>query len=258
MKKTLLTLFLFSSVLLCNAKGTLTKDIPYRPENQPGTERCRLDVYAPDSAKNLPVVIWWHGGGLTGGNKNVPKELRDDRAMVIAPAYRLMPAVPIDSCLSDAAAAVAWAVENASRFGGDPRRIIISGHSAGAYLSLMMALDKQWLAAHGIDADSLEGVVALSPQTITHFAHRDNQGIKALTPTIDKYAPLYHVRGNAAPITLITGDAELELYGRYEENAYLWRMLRLNGHTSNKLLKVDGFDHGTMVRPGLQLLRRAY
>lgn len=258
MKKALLTLVLFSSVLLCNAKGTLTKDIPYRPESQAGTERCRLDVYAPDSAKNLPVVIWWHGGGLTGGNKNVPKELRDDRALVIAPAYRLMPSVPIDSCLSDAAAAVAWAVENASRFGGDPRRIIISGHSAGGYLTLMMALDKQWLGAYGIDADSLEAVVPLSPQTITHFAHRHSQGIGELTPTIDKYAPLYHVRKNVAPITLITGDAELELFGRYEENAYLWRMLRLNGNTNTKLLKIDGFDHGAMGHPGLLLLRKTY
>lgn len=169
-----------------------------------------------------------------------------------------MPSVPIDSCIADAAAAVAWAVENAAKFGGDPHRIILSGHSAGAYLSLMLALEKKWLGKHGIDADSLESVVALSPQTITHFAHRDSQGIAALTPTVDEYAPLRHVRGDAAPITLITGDAELELYGRYEENAYLWRMLVLNGHKKAKLLKVDGFDHGNMSRPGLLLLRKSY
>ena len=83
---------------------------------------------------------------------------------------------------------------------------------------------------------------------------RFQQGISNLTPTIDKYAPLYFVRGDAAPMLIISGDRELELFGRYEENAYFVRMLRLNGHKKVTFYEVDGFDHGDMAQPAHLLL----
>ena len=78
--------------------------------------------------------------------------------------------------------------------------------------------------------------------------------VSNLTPTIDKYAPLYFVRGDAAPMLIISGDRELELFGRYEENAYFVRMLRLNGHKKVTFYEVDGFDHGDMAQPAHLLL----
>ena len=75
-----------------------------------------------------------------------------------------------------------------------------------------------------------------------------------MQPTVDEYAPLYHVRKDAPPMLLITGDREMELFGRYEENAYLWRMMKLAGHQRTRLYELDGFDHGGMAQPAFPLL----
>ena len=80
-------------------------------------ERCKLDVSVPDNATDTPLVVWFHGGGLTGGGKEIPKRLRDAGYVVVAPNYRLIPRVPVDSCINDAARAVAWAFDNAVRLG---------------------------------------------------------------------------------------------------------------------------------------------
>ena len=86
------------------------------------------------------------------------------------------------------------------------------------------------MARYGIDADRLRGIVPFSGQAITHFEERRSRGISDKQPVVDNLAPLYHVRGDAPPILILSGDREMEMLGRYEENAYLWRMLRLAGH----------------------------
>lgn len=251
--------FLLLAVLAAisaSAADIVEKDIQYRPgaADAYAASRCRVDVARPDSSSGAPVVIWFHGGGLTSGSKTLPAELLGKGYVVVSANYRLMPAVPIDSCIADAAAAVAWARDNAARLGGDPAKIVLSGHSAGGYLSMMLALDKSWLAPHGIDPDSLLAVIPFSGQAITHFAHRDMHGIGNLQPTIDRYAPLYHARRSPVPMILITGGRDIELFGRYEENAYLWRMLRLCDHPAVELYEIDGFDHGAMASPAFHIL----
>jgi hypothetical protein len=89
-------------------------------------------------------------------------------------------------------------------------------------------------------------LISLSGQAITHFTIREERGIPGTQPIIDEFAPLYHVRKDAPPLILITGDRELELLGRYEENAYLMRMMKLNGHQTTKLYELDGYDHGIL------------
>jgi acetyl esterase/lipase len=158
--------------------------------------------------------------------------------------------------LKDAAAAVAWTIRNLQKYGGSADRLFLAGHSAGGYLACMLALDKGWLAAHGMEADSLAGVIPLSPQAITHFAVRKESGIGELQPIIDRFAPLFHVRKDASPMLLVTGDREKELYGRYEENAYLWRMLKLVKHPDVTLHELQGYDHGQMAEPSMPLLLR--
>ena len=118
---------------------------------------------------------------------------------------------------------------------------------------MMVGLDKSYLERHGVDADSIAGLIPFSGQTITHFTIRNEQGIKEIQPTIDKYAPLYHVRADAAPMLLITGDRELEMLGRYEENAYLTRMMKLAGHEHTRLLELQGYGHN-MTYPAFPLL----
>lgn len=235
----------------------LTSELLYREEkgiSAAENQRCRLDVYAPATKKPFSTVIWFHGGGLTQGERFIPLPLRHQGIAVVAVNYRLSPGVKSPAFVEDAAAAIAWTFKHIADFGGDPQRIFVSGHSAGAYLTLMCGLDKRWLSRHGVDADQIAGLIPLSPQVITHFTIRDERGIEETQPIIDDLAPLFHVRQNAPPILLVTGDREKELMGRYEECAYFWRMMKLAGHKATTLHELDGFDHGKMPEPAFPLL----
>jgi acetyl esterase/lipase len=172
---------------------------------------------------------------------------------VISVNYRLGPKVVAPKYIEDAAAATAWVFKNINTFGGDASLIFVSGHSAGGYLATMIGLDKKWLNAQGIDANKIAGLIPFSGQAITHFLVRKERGIPETQPIIDEYAPLFHVRADAPPLLLITGDRELELLGRYEENAYLMRMMKIAGHKNTKLYELDGFGHN-MTEPAFPLL----
>jgi acetyl esterase/lipase len=129
----------------------------------------------------------------------------------------------------------------------------VSGHSAGGYLTAMVGLDKRWLAKHGVDANRIAGLIPFSGHTITHFTIRKERGIPNTQPIVDEFAPLYHVRPDAPPLVLLTGDRELEILGRYEENAYLARMMKIAGHKNTTLYEFQGFGHG-MAIPGHEIL----
>lgn len=233
-------------------------DIPYydediRQRDSYIDERCNLDIYYPTEKKGFTTIIWFHGGGLSGGNKELPQALRNKDICIVGVNYRLSPRVKAPAYIEDAAAAVAWVFRHIEAFGGDTTRIFVSGHSAGGYLAMMVGLDKQYLAAHQLDANSIAGLIPLSGQTITHFNIRAGYGMKDTQPLVDKYAPLYHVRPDAPPLLLITGDRELEMLGRYEENAYLARMMKVAGHTQTRLLELQGYNHG-MTYPAFPLV----
>ncbi len=219
-------------------------------------ERCRLDVYYPTNNNGFSTVVWFHGGGLKGGKRSIPRQLKEKGIAVVAANYRLHPKVKSPTYVQDAAAAVAWTFRNIEKYGGSKERIFVSGHSAGGYLTSMVGLDKRWLAAHDIDANEIAGLIPFSGHTITHFTVRAERGIDGKQPVIDDMAPLYHVRDDAPPLLLITGDRELEMLGRYEENAYLWRMMQVVGHPDTELYELDGFNHGQMAEPAHPLLLR--
>ena len=232
------------------------KEILYKGKPDAYTEKmCRLDVAYEKGSEGCPVIVWFHGGGLTSGWRHIPETLLRDGAVVVGVGYRFVTEVTIPETLDDAAASVAWVLKNIEAYGGDLSKIYLAGHSAGGYIVNMLGLNKEYLAKYDIDPDTqIKALVPYSGQVITHFAQRRKQGLGDLTPTIDHLAPLYHVRGNAAPMLVISGDRELELFGRYEENAYFVRMLRLNGHKNVTFYEVDGFDHGDMAEPAHLLL----
>ncbi len=219
-------------------------------------ERCRLDLYYPAVTNHFTTLVWFHGGGLTGGHRFIPEALKEKGIAVVAAGYRLSPDAKSPAYIQDAAAAVAWTFRNIATYGGSTDRIFVSGHSAGGYLTMMIGLDKRWLAAEGVEADRIAGLIPFSGQCITHFTVRAERGIKDTQPVIDDLAPLYHVRKDAPALVLITGDRNLELLGRYEENAYLWRMMKLTGSTKTELYELQGFDHGHMPEAAWPLLLR--
>ena len=215
---------------------------------------CTLDLYYPENTINFPTIVWFHGGSLTGGKKQIPKALMEMGYAVIGVEYRLSPKVSAPAYIEDAAASVAWVFKNIEKYGGNSNLIFVSGHSAGGYLGMMITLDKQYLSKYNIDANKIAALIPFSGQAITHFTIRKEVGIKNTQPIIDKYAPLFFIRSDAPPMLLITGDREQELFGRYEENAYLWRMMKLNGHTKTTLYELQGYDHGGMAEPAFPLL----
>ncbi len=234
--------------------------IPYRTGDgltEYMKERCVLDIYHPTHVADFPTVVWFHGGGLKNGKRFVPDALKGKGIAVVAVNYRLSPKVKAPAWIEDAAASVAWTIKNIAAYGGSPKGIFVSGHSAGGYLTSMVGLDKRWLGAHDLDPDTtLAGLIPYSGHTITHFTVRAERGIDGKQPIIDDLAPLFHVRADAPPILLITGDRELEMLGRYEENAYFWRMLKVAGHPSVELMEQDGYNHGQMADSAHPLLLR--
>ncbi|MFM7317056.1 MAG: alpha/beta hydrolase [bacterium] len=238
--------------------GTLT-DMPYILQDSADAyrrERCKMDFYYPLETKHFPTIVWFHGGGLSAGNKSIPEELKKQGFAVIAANYRLSPKATAPAYIEDAAEAVAWAFKNIEKYGGSPEKIFVGGHSAGAYLSCMIGLEKKWMARHGIDANQVAGLLPMSSQCITHYTIRKERGIADTQPVIDEYAPLFHVRKDAPPMLLVTGDRELEMLGRYEENAYMSRMMKLAGHSQTKLYELDGYNHGGMIKGAYPLMIR--
>ena len=217
-------------------------------------KRCQLDIYYPTNAKTFATIVWFHGGGLTSGNRSIPGALKNNHLAIVAVGYRLSPKVKVATILDDAAAAVAWTVNNIEQYGGARSLIFISGHSAGGYITSMLGLNEKLLNAHNVDSNSLAGLIPYSGHAITHFTARAERGIGDKQPMIDEYAPLFHVKKNCPPMMLVTGDRDLELLGRYEENAYFWRMMRVVGNTTTTLEEIKGHNHGQMVGPAHPLL----
>ncbi len=260
--KSIFSLMLFLCVcLLVNAQEIsyqLKTEVPYYEEeliagDSYKKERCVLDIYYPENSSDFSTIVWFHGGGLVGGEKEIPERLKEQGICVIGVNYRLAPKVKTTECITDAAAAVAWALKNIAAYGGNPDLVFISGHSAGGYLASMVGLDKNYLEIFDVDANRIAGLIPFSGHTITHFTARKEIDIEGTQPLINNMAPLFHIRKDAPPLLLITGDREMEMLGRYEENAYMMRMMKVIGHKDTRIYEIDGYGH-MMVEPALPLL----
>ena len=227
---------------------------PETPKDSYTKSRCKLDIRYPENIKDFTTVIWFHGGGLKTNNKFFPQPLINTNLCIVSVNYRLSPKVKSPSYIEDAAAAIAWVFNNIKKYGGDPNKIFISGHSAGGYLALMVGLDKHWLNQFSIDADNIAGIISLSGQTITHSTIREEKGIAWNKVIVDKYAPLNHVRKNTPPLILITGDRNIDIPGRYEENLYLKRLMEIAGNPNVELFEIQGFAHVEMRKYGIGLM----
>lgn len=233
------------------------KDLPYISGSEMDAyrkERCKLDVYYPADKKDFPTIVWFHGGGLEGGNKHIPQELTNRGVAVVAVNYRLSPKAKNPTYIEDAAAAVAWVFNHIEEYGGSKGKIFVSGHSAGGYLSLMLAMDKKYMEVYGADADKVAAYLPVSGQTVTHFTIRKECGLPNGIPVIDKYAPVNRVRKDTSPIILITGDRNLEMADRWEENALLASVLKNIGNKQVVLYELQGFNHGTVLEPACFLI----
>lgn len=144
----------------------IERDLAYA---QPKNERQLLDVYAPATRKNLPVVLWVHGGGWMRGSKNEVDRKPvafTERGFVFVPVnYRFIPHVTMENIVRDVAKATGWVYQNIGRYGGDRQRIFLMGHSAGAQLAALLCTDSRYIEAEGVPRASIRGCVPVDGDT---------------------------------------------------------------------------------------------
>jgi len=153
--------------LLTQAQGReVERDIPYAA---PAHERQVLDVHSPPRAKHLPVVFWIHGGGWQAGDKSdvqvKPQAFMDRGFVFVSTNYRLLPQVEMETIVRDIARSIRWVHDHIAEYGGDPQRLLLMGHSAGAQLAALVCTDDRYLKAEGLSLAIVRGCVPVDGDT---------------------------------------------------------------------------------------------
>jgi acetyl esterase/lipase len=161
--KTLCALLMCATVAQAHK---LASNIPYA---DPADERQVLDIYSPADAKDCPVVFWIHGGGWVTGDKaevqEKPRAFTERGFVFVSTNYRLLPKVEMGTLIRDVAKGLGWVHKNIARYGGDPNRIFVMGHSAGAQLAAILCTDERYLKAENVSFDSIQGCVPIDGDT---------------------------------------------------------------------------------------------
>jgi alpha-L-fucosidase len=228
------------------------KDIIYKAGNSDyERDRCKLDLYLPKQTAKFPVFLWFHGGGLTAGSKDdeftvaIAQRLAQTGVGMAVANYRLSPKATFPAYVEDAAAAFAWVRAHLGEHGGDPARVFVGGHSAGAYLTLMIGLDPQYLGQHGLEPSAIAGLIPISGQVMTHYTIREERGLDRNTILADEAAPIHHVRKQTPPLLVLYADQDMP--ARAEENAYLVAALKAVGNQAVTQKQITGRDHGSVA-----------
>jgi acetyl esterase/lipase len=212
--------------------------------------RQKLDVYAPrGAAGGAPVAVFFYGGSWDTGRRQdynwVGRALAARGFVTVVADYRLYPQVRYPGFLEDGARAVRWSVDHAKDFGGDPGRIVLIGHSAGAYSALMLGLDRRYLVEAGVDPSRIRAMAGLSgPYDFLPLEGEITPKIFGQEKDLQATQPLAHVRPDAPPAFLATGDQDTMVYPR--NTTALAAALRARGAVVEAHL-YPGVDHVKMV-----------
>ena len=256
----------------------LERDIPYYTpeelvrEGSNAVVRCKLDITWPTGVTNFATVVNFHGGGLVHGSKHFAnwRDRMDDPVAHVGANYRMMPApdprpgvyqgdATPEQCVHDAAAAVSWVLKNIARYGGDPKKVFVTGISGGGYLTAMVGMAPKWLGDFGFKTTDLAGIVPLTGQVTKHFNVR-SIGFKDTEPTyapkVDEWAPMFWTKEKAFPPSLFLtgGRHDNEMPCRVEENELLVISLRKCGIKNARFVETEG-SHGGGVDPSQYYLR---
>lgn len=213
----------------------------------------RLEMFVPAQAgpaTTLPVIVFIHGGSWASGRPEdyrfVARTLAPQGYAVVLAGYRLFPRVRYPAMLEDGAAALRWVADNAARHGGDPARIVVMGHSAGAYNTLMLALDPRWLEARALSPAMLRGAVSLAGPA--DFLPLDTQATIdtfGQAPDLRDTQPVAHAHAGAPPLLLVTGDADTRVKPR--NSLALAKALTAAG-TPTKVVLLSDVTHEGIIK----------
>ncbi len=213
---------------------TITRDIPYGDK-----AKQRLDIYVPKNAgQSAPVIVFFYGGAWQSGDKKdylfAAQALASTGSIVVVPNYRVYPEVTFPSFLDDGADATAWTLHNIASYGGDPRTVYLAGHSAGAYISIMLTLDRDYLAKAGVADAKLAGGIGISgPYDFLPLTRDDVKPIFEVVPDMSVTQPIHYARADAPPLLLATGDADTTV-GPYNSQNLAARVRALGGRVEDR------------------------
>ena len=214
-------------------------------------ERNKLDIYQPaKNAGSAPVIVFFYGGNWVSGKREdyafVGQALAKRGFVVVVPDYRLYPEARYPDFLDDAAQAVAWTEREIGNYGGDPKRVFVMGHSAGAYNAAMLALDARWLGKQGVKPESLRGWIGLAgPYDFLPVQNKTTRPVFNYPDTPPDSQPLRHVTSDAPPALLIAAYKD-ETVNPVRNTGALATRLR-EKHVPVRELYYDGVNHATLV-----------
>ena len=212
--------------------------------------RHTLDVYVPvAAAESAPVLVFFYGGSWDSGSKDdyafVGQALAAQGFVTVLPDYRLYPQARFPDFLNDGAAAVAWVRDNIATYGGDPRRIVLAGHSAGAYNAVMLALDPRYLEGAGVDPKVIRAVAGLSgPYDFLPLDTDTTRKVFGQAADLAQTQPMTFAGPLSPPAFLATGDEDTTVLPRHTA-ALATRLRAANVPVQERVYR--GLDHKDTV-----------
>lgn len=228
----------------------ITRDIDYLAGVDYANNKDRLDIFIPQKAGPIPVLVYFHGGALRMGDKGdgeqVAQRLHELGLGVVLANYRLSPGVQHPAHIEDAASAFAWVYRHIAGYGGDPRNLYVGGHSAGAYLAILLSLDPSHLAAEGLDTGLIRGTIGISPFLyVEETARQRPKTVWGEDPAAWLKASVSpHITGGKNPALLIYADGDADW--RKDQILRFTKTMQIVG---NKVKAVEAVnrDHMTLV-----------
>jgi acetyl esterase/lipase len=239
-----------------------SKDIAYVSPNTPGfdTERHRLDVYQPrkKSTTKRPVVVFIHGGSWNSGSKNiywfVGRRLAKQGIVAVIINYRLAPNVEVPAMVEDGAQAIRWTQQHIAEYGGDPTRIYVMGHSAGAGLGALLATDDMYFSRLGLTTNPIKGAILDDPAGLDMYDYltkmdypNDQQYLVPFgkNPAVWRaVSPMYHVSKASPPMLLFVGG---KTYPSIASSSERFRQKLIELGVQHEFTVIPGKKHIPMV-----------
>ncbi len=227
---------------------SIVRDITYHQED---TINCRLDLYIPEIINNYMTLIWFHGGSLKEGSRTridataIGHGFGSKGIAVVIVDYSMYPDARFPDFLEDAAASVKWVLEHIEDYGGDPDRIFVGGHSAGGYITTMLALDRGYLNAFGTKPGKICGYIPVSGQMDCHTSVKEEWGLDPKEMIVNRAAPLFYVTDPVPPIIFVY--AENDSPGRGKINQQITSLLIKNQNENISIIEIPDSNHSTII-----------
>ncbi len=214
-------------------------------------DRQKLDIYAPEGTASTPypVLVFFHGGAWRDGEREgygfLGRAFAARGIVTVIADYRKAPKVRFPAFVEDSADAIAWVHANIGKYDGDQSRIFLMGHSAGAHIAMLAALDPKWLAANDLSPDIIKGVIGLAgPYDFLPLTTDSSKIALGQWPDFRETQPITYARADAPPLLLLTGDKDTVVKPR-NSKVLSEKIAALGGQQKLKIYK--GVDHADII-----------